>query len=201
MALLNLEQTLGESLEHAREGIEHAHHALEEGEFSARNIAIVISFLAAGLAIAEMGEKASQNEYLTHHVSLSDDWAFYQAKTVRWNMLLSNADILDSLPNAATDPAIRARAAKAREDAARMNDDEKTQGRKQLQEKAQQQGEERDHAFHRYHNYEWVVGALQIAIVLASVSVVTKVRVLAMIAGGIGGIAALFGLAVAGGLV
>ncbi|MBU6499228.1 MAG: DUF4337 family protein, partial [Rhodospirillales bacterium] len=55
----------------------------------------------------------------------------------------------------------------------------------------------RDHQFHRYHLFEIVVGALQIAIVLASVSVVTRVNLLAVGAGLLGGGAGLFGLAVA----
>jgi len=47
-------------------------------------------------------------------------------------------------------------------------------GMKQLGERAKGQEAERDAAFHRYHEFELVVGALQIAIVLASVSVVTR---------------------------
>ena len=38
----------------------------------------------------------------------------------------------------------------------------------------------RDAAFHRYHEFELVVGALQIAIVLASVAVVTRIVALAV---------------------
>ncbi len=56
---------------------------------------------------------------------------------------------------------------------------------------------ERDHAFHHYHWYELAVGALQIAIVLASVSVVTRARALTLAAGLIGGGAALLALSVA----
>ena len=53
---------------------------------------------------------------------------------------------------------------------------------------------ERDAAFHRYHRFELVVGALQIAIVLASVAVVTRILALAIGAGVIGAIAAGFAL-------
>ena len=74
------------TLEHAREGLEHAHEAAEghgghHGDSSARWIAVLISVLAAALALAEMQEKASQNLYMTHHIRVSDDYAFYQAKT------------------------------------------------------------------------------------------------------------------------
>jgi hypothetical protein len=194
------ETLVNESIERAQEGIEHAHHAHVAGDQSARRIAILISVLAAMLALAEMGEKSAQNDYITNHVALSDAWAFYQAKTVRWNVLLGEADTLDSLPNA-SDPAVRERAAHARADAARLNDDEKTRGRKQLEAEALRQSEVRDHALHHYHDYEWVVGALQIAIVLASVSVVTRVAAMWIGAAVLGGAAALFALVVVSGLI
>ena len=47
---------------------------------SARRVAVLIAVLAAALALADMAEKGAQNEYLTHHVAVADDWAFYQAK-------------------------------------------------------------------------------------------------------------------------
>jgi hypothetical protein len=63
----------------------------------------------------------------------------------------------------------------------------------QLAERAKGQEAARDIAFHRYHEFELVVGALQIAIVLASVSVVTRIVALALGAGVIGALAAAFG--------
>ena len=75
---------MSESIEHAREGIEHAHHGAGiHTDTTARRIAVLIAVLAAALALAEMGEKGAQNAYLTHHIALSDDWAFYQAKNAR----------------------------------------------------------------------------------------------------------------------
>jgi hypothetical protein len=191
---------MSDDLERAQEGIEHAHHAHEGGVSWARRIAILISILAAALAIAEMGEKSAQNQFLANHVTLSDDYAFYQAKTERWDTLRATADVLDSLPNAA-DPAVRARGDKLRAEAARLNDDVKTQGRKQLLARTEGDKAARDEAFHHYHSYEWVVGALQIAIVLASVSVVTRVALLWMVAAGIGGVSVVFALAVWAGII
>ena len=192
---------MSDTIEHAKEGLEHAHHASEHGsDSSAPKIAIVIAALAAALAMAEMGEKSSQNAYLTHHIGVSDDWNFYQAKNARATVRNAEANLLESLPNAA-DPAIARKVAAARETEARLRDDPKSgDGLKQLAERAAQQTEERDHAFHRYHQFEFVVGALQIAIVLTSVSVVTRVRWLAWTGGVLGLIASGFGLAVAFGV-
>lgn len=187
---------MSDSIEQAHDAIDEAHHAHEHGDTSARSIAVLVSVLAAILALAGVGEKSAQNSYLTYHIAASDDWAFYQAKNVRALMRDTQADILESLPTAA-DPAVQARVKAAREYAARMRDDPKTHdGMKQLAEKAQQDEAAREMAFHRYHWLELVVGALEIAIVLASVSVVTRIRSLALGAGAIGVVAALSGLAV-----
>jgi hypothetical protein len=193
---------MSETIEHAKEGMEHAHHAAEHGgDGSAPKIAMVIAALAAALTMAEMGEKSSQSQYLTHHIGVSDDWNFFQAKNARATIRGAEASLLESLPNAA-DPAIAKRIEAARAAEARLRDDPSGgDGMKQLVEKAKHQTEEREHAFHRYHQFEWVVGALQIAIVLTSVSVVTRVRWLAWTGGCIGLLASCYGAAVALGAV
>ena len=193
---------MSDTIEHAQEGLEHAHHAAEhDSNSSAPKIAIIIAILAAALAVADMGAKSSQNAYLTHHIGVSDDWNFYQAKNARATVRNAEANLLESLPNAA-DPAVVKKIAAAREAEARLRDEPKTgDGMKQIAERAAHQTEERDHAFHRYHQFEYVVGALQIAIVLTSVSVVTRVHWLAWMGGFLGLVASGFGLAVALGTV
>jgi hypothetical protein len=180
---------MDESIERAHETIHEAHHATTDPW--ARGVAV----LAAALALAEMGEKASQNAYLTHHIAVSDDWAFYQAKDLRAVMRESTIDVLESLP---ADPQIADRIQRERASAARMRDDPQGgTGMKQLADKARAQEAVRDEAFHTYHNYEYTVGALEIAIVLASVSVVTRMRLLTLGAGAVGALACAFGLGVA----
>jgi len=155
----------------AQEGIEQVHH--HSADHGARRIAVLIALLAAMLAVAEMGEKSSQNEYLTRHIQAADNWAFFQAKNIRSSVQGAAANIMESLPNSA-EPAVRKRIEDTRADAARLRDDPKAgDGSKQIAERAHADEQGRDVAFHRYHLFEVVVGALQIAIVLASVSVVT----------------------------
>jgi hypothetical protein len=191
---------MSDTIEQAQQGLEHAHEAAEEhSDTGARKVAILISVLAAALALADMGEKGAQNEYLTHHVSVSDDWAFYQAKTLRSGMYTLHIDTLQALPNAG-DADVKQRVEAAKAEQARLEDDEKTLGRKQLRERAEEQSRERDEAFEKYHHFELVVGGLQIAIVLASVSVVTRMRPLAIAAGVLGGAGILYGLAIVAGM-
>ena len=187
-------RSVSEAMERAHE-IQGGHHGDPHSDAGARRVAVLISVLAAALAIAQMGEKSSQNAYLTHHIAVSDDWAFYQAKNVRAVMRGVEATMLASLPNAA-DPALQARVKEAQAYQTRMRDDPQGDGMKQLAAKASQEERARDHAFHRYHAFELVVGALELGIVLASVSVVTRIRALALGAAVIGLLAAAGGLAV-----
>ena len=92
---------------------------------------MLIAVLAAALALAEMGEKGAQNEYLTHHIAVADDWAFYQAKNVRATVLAAEAGILANLPNAA-DAGPQAEIKRAKETEARMRDEPQGDGMKQL---------------------------------------------------------------------
>ena len=174
---------MSETVERAHETIEH--HAQHSDPW-ARGVAVLVSMLAAVLAMTEIGGKTAQNAYLTHHVALSNDWAFYQAKNLRSVVRISEADVLASLPNA-QDPAIQARIKEAHDYSVRMRDDPAGgEGMKQLAERATRQEAQRDAAEHRYHSYEYAVGALEIAIVLASVSVVTRMRSMTIGAGVIG---------------
>lgn len=187
---------MSDDIERAHETIHEASHAHAAGNRWALVVGVLVSALAAALALTELGSKSSQNAYLTDHIALSNNWSFYQSKHERAVTRESEANLLESLPNA-SDPAVRAKIAAAREYAARMRDDPKGgEGMKQLADAAKQLEAERTASFHAYHGYEYAVGALQIAIVLASVSLVTRSRALTIAAGVVGGAAALYGLVV-----
>jgi hypothetical protein len=182
----------------AREQIDAAHEEHGDTDRWPQLMAVMVSVLAASLAIAELGAKSSQTEYITHNITASDTWNAYQAKNLRANLWRSQATLLESLPNAA-DPAIVDRVKTAHGEEARMHDEPSSgDGMKQLMEKAKDQERERDRAFHAYHGFEHTSSILEISIVLASVSVVTRVRALGVAAGAIGLLACGYGLAVLG---
>lgn len=185
-----------EASELARDHIEEAER---RGEPNARRVAVLVAILAAALAVSEMGEKMSQNAYLAHHIQAADYWAFFQTRNIRATMQSAAASLLESLPTAA-DPAVRQRIDAARAEAARLRDDPSGTGSKQIEAMARAEERDREIAFHKYL-YEVTVGALQIAIVLASVSVVTRVRWLALGAAGVGAIAAVLAFVTAVGLI
>ena len=113
---------------------------------------------------------------------------------MRRTILTSEAELLASLP-ASNDPAVQKRIADARGSADRMRSEPGGDGMEQLTEKAHEQEHVRDHEMHRTHTLEIASGGLQIAIVLASVSVVIDLP-LFMIASIVLGLAsAIYGLA------
>lgn len=188
-----------EPAEAAQEQMEAAHErhrANEENDHWARWMAVAVSCLAASLALADLGAKSSQTAYLTHNITASDTWNAYQGKNLRANLWNTQAVMLESLPNAA-DPPLQERIKTALTEAQRMRDEPATgDGMKQLKAKAEEQESDREHAFHAYHGFEYTSSALEISIVLASVSVVTRVHALGALAAGIGLLAAGYGLAV-----
>ena len=178
----------------------HGHHAEGGGHGGGHNkrIAILISILAALLAVVEMGGKSAQTGALSSNIESSDLWAFYQAKTIRSSLMQAEADTLELLTPAGLPAdkatAIGKRVADWRATAKRYDSEPDTHdGRKELMERARAAEEHRDHSMHAYHLFEYASGAIEIGIVLASAAVVTGVAVLAWVAAGTG----LIGLAFA----
>jgi Domain of unknown function (DUF4337) len=182
---------MSEQFEHAQEHLEHAAHE-HGGSTSHTRAAIIIGIMAAVLAITEFAAKDAQTEYLTNHIAASDTWAQYQAKSVRRTILTAQADLLEGLP--ATDPLAKKRIADARADAERMHSEPGADGMEQLSEKAHDQERERDQAMHRNHILEIASGGLQIAIVLASISVVINLPAFMLVSVIVGGASVIYAL-------
>jgi hypothetical protein len=174
-----------EALEH-HETIEKAGH-----HHSSKGIAVLIAALAALLAVCEMGGKSAQHQSLASNIEASNLWAFFQAKTVRMTTVRTAAEAYEALGGegvpAERQPAVQKQVVKWREAQARYDDEPETnEGRKQLAARAKAAEAIRDRALAAYHNFEVGSAAFQLAIVLASASLVTGVGLLAWAAGGLG---------------
>lgn len=165
---------------------------------SNKNVALLIAVLALFLAVAETMAKGAQTEALSQNIEASNLWAFFQAKTVRQTAVRTASETV-ALEPVPTDPAL----AEAREkrlagwDATvrRWESEPETQeGRRELASKAKTAEGKRDLYFAKYHHYEVASAAFQIAIVLASATVITGAVWLTWLAGGLG----LVGIAFAG---
>jgi Domain of unknown function (DUF4337) len=185
----------------ATESLERHEHLKEAPEDNhGRRAALLIGILAAILALSEMAERGAQNAYLAHHITVSDDFAFYQARQARALMLNQTATLLQAL--APPSPEVQKAVTEAQAEAHRLTDDsERGNGLKQIQARSEAEGRLRDQALHEYEWLEIVTSALQIAIVLASVSVVTQLRKIAYLGAALGAGAVGLALLVVAGLV
>lgn len=171
----------------AHESMEHADHA-KEAASEDKKIALLIAVIALCLALSEMLGKSAQTETISKNVQASDLWNFYQAKSIRRTVVLTAADQTKVIVGGISDSAIKAAAQKQidawQKAAAHYRSEPRTgEGAQQLMAHAKRAEEERDHATARYHHYEIASAAFQIAIVLASATIITGIVALAWISG------------------
>ena len=168
-------------------------HGVIEG--SNKRVALLISVLALFLAGAETLAKSAQTEALGANVEASNQWAYFQARTIRSTVLKTADEALALMPPGADPAALKAKREEWAKTMARWESEPSTgEGRKELSEKAKKSEERRDLALERYHQYELASAAFQVGIVLASAEVITGIVALAFLGGGLG----LIGLALAG---
>ena len=169
----------------AHESMEQAEHAEHAGSEN-KKIALLIAVIALCLALSETLGKGAQTESIAKNVEASNLWAFFQAKTIRRTVVQTAAD--QAKLGAPADDTAKAAVQKQIDDwqktAARYRSEPETkEGTEQLSERAKHAEEERDEATAKYHHFELASAAFQIAIVLASATIITGMIVLAWISG------------------
>lgn len=166
----------------------HGHgHADHGGD---KKIALLIAVLALILAFAETLGKGAQTGALAFNIEASNLWAFFQAKTIRQTVLRTAAEELES-----SNPGELAKkqVAKWKDTAQRYQSEPDTgEGREQLAARAKEAEKKRDRSMAAYHHYELASAVVQIAIVLASASIITAMPLLAWIGGLLGVIGVVF---------
>ncbi len=171
----------------AHESMEHAEHA-EHASTSNKKIALLIAVIALFLALSETLGKGAQTESISKNVEASNLWAFFQAKSIRRTVIETTADHARLSLNNTGDDAAKSALNKQldvwQKTAARYRSEPETgEGTEQLAERAKHAEHDRDLAMARYHHYEVASAAFQIAIVLASATIITGIIALAGVAG------------------
>jgi hypothetical protein len=165
-----------------------AHGHVEHG--GNKGVALLISILALVLAFSETLGKGAQTSALAMNIEASNLWAFFQAKTIRQTVLRTAAEELEV---ASSSENSKKQTAKWRETAQRyQNEPETGEGREQLAARAKEAEKKRDRSMAAYHHYELASAAVQIAIVLASASIITTMPALVWIAGALGVLGVVF---------
>ncbi len=156
-----------EALEHA----EHAEHVAHEGNAFMTTVAMTIAVLAviaATVGSLESVETAatitSKNESVLFQNQASDQWAFFQAKSIKKNMY--EIATIQTPDKAAEFQA-----------GAKKNEDESAEIMKKAKEfeaKVEEAGKESDRHENRHHILTIGVTLLHVSIAIATVSIITK---------------------------
>jgi hypothetical protein len=177
-----------------REGFVSAHESMEQAEKAEeassgnRKIALMIAVIALCLALSETLGKSAQTESISKNVEASNLWAFFQAKSIRRTVVEATSEqarlSLGVMGDDAAKAALQKQIDAWQKTAARYRSEPETkEGTEQLAERARHAEEERDRALAKYHHFELASGAFQIAIVLASATIITGIVALAWISG------------------
>jgi len=166
-------------------------HGQGHGEHGGnKGIALLISVLALILAFAETLGKGAQTGALAYNIEASNLWAFFQAKTIRQTVLRTAAEEVEA---ASASDAQKKQAAKWKETAQRYQSEPETgEGREQLTARAKEAEKKRDRSMAAYHHYEVASAAVQIAIVLASASIIAEIVALAWVGAALGVLGVVF---------
>lgn len=198
-----------QSLEHHEHAAHISHSAHEHGEHDAHGgaqaiadaqatarvaqwTALLVSCLAAGLALCEQGAKHAEIAVQQRAVDTADAWAQYQAKSTRGTLARDVATVA-TLFDVGNDPAKIAKrdavVAQLQKEADGYDNDPKD-GKRAIAKRAQGLEHDREGAFERTETYHNGSAAFELGIVLATASAITKSRPLFWVAGllGIGGI-------------
>jgi hypothetical protein len=172
-----------------------------------RWIGVWIGVLAVILAICAMGGNNAGKDATLKHIEAANTWAFFQAKNMRRQSIRLAVD--DLVLQLAADPALapQARAAidaKLKEyrdlDAVLTTDKVKNEGLDELFVKARGLEAERDTAMAQDPYFDYAEAALQIAIILASIAIITggnKMLVGSFVLGALGALLTLNGYTLA----
>jgi hypothetical protein len=176
--------------QHVELAQERAHARLEE---SFRNgVAILIAALASLLAIASLGGEEASIHLLTGSILTADSYAFYQAKNIRQNLYQIAADDLQvtlQQQGGAMGPEGRQAYQKlidgyrativryeSEPDKKYPDDPIKGEGKKELLARGQYWEAQRNEAELKFPNFHYAEVLFQVAIVLGSVTLITRRR-------------------------
>lgn len=176
-----------------KESVEQAAEAIEERQSPPWLIALSLTtaMLAVFAAIASLLSGANSNEAILakneavlHQARASDQWTYYQAKSVKANLAELRAELAGH-DDAATAERLRGEADRYRREGAEI--EKKAQ---ELEEKVEASNRRADSLLEHHHRFAISVTLFQIAIALCAIAALVRRRFLWLIglAGGCGGL-------------
>ena len=135
------------------------------GEANQRRIGLTMAMVAVLLAIATMLGHRSHTEEVLIQTRANDQWAYYQAKTIRAHMYEADAQLSELLPHG------EERAADFRKRA-----EDQRKGAETVKSEAEGKEKETDAASHKADQFDTAEIFLEISIVLCSITLLTRNR-------------------------
>jgi hypothetical protein len=149
-----------------------------------QRVALVIAVLALLLAISETSARKAEHTATEKNIESSDLFNFYQSKKIRSTVFEAASGMLESQKTSVTDPkaqeAIERQIAEFKAKVAQFEVDRKKpeDSLNAIQDRANEASADRELADRRLEHYEFGSGLFQIAIVLASASIITGIAAL-----------------------
>jgi hypothetical protein len=150
----------------------------EKGKSFTRRVALVTAIFAVFLAITSLGGNKAMKEMLLSQQEASNQWAYYQAKVIREHLYRTQSQMLEaqllergSVMKPDAREKIESLMKKANDEAARFDAEKKG-----VEEEAQKLVRERDTYRSKDPYFEYAEVLLQIAIVMASIAILSGAR-------------------------
>ena len=160
-------------------------HASGDSNRQKNRTALTISIFAMVLAITSLGGSNSGKDITQENILAANTYAFYQAKSIRQTTLkVAAADmelqlLREPTMNAAAKEATQKKIDDYKKTIDRYESEPDTkEGKKELMVRAKEHEAVRDHAIRQDPWFDYAEGALQIAIVLLSVSIIGSIPAL-----------------------
>jgi len=133
-------------------------------------VSLTISILAVLVAGAALLSHRAHTEELLRQSQATDQWAYYQAKNIRWHEVQSIADLLGALA-----PQDKEKTAAVREKY--LKEVERYEGDKdEISDKAKELEKERDLISRRADRFDGGQALLEVGLVICSITLLTKRR-------------------------
>ncbi len=133
-------------------------------------VSVTISILAVLVAgVTLLGHRAHTEELLLQSQA-TDQWAYYQAKNIRWHEMQSAADLLGALAPQGNEKAEAVREKYVKESERYASDKE------DISEKAKELEKERDLVSHRADRFDGGEALIEVGLVICSLTLLTKRR-------------------------
>ncbi len=187
-----------EWVERAAEEHHHGHDHGSDGRGSQMTVsAVTAAVLAVLAAFGSLLSGHAVNQAILEQTKATDQWAYYQAKSTKGHVYLVGGELIKALAGSqgqstkagdAQPPAL-----KHFQEQAERYDREKEEVKKE----AEHLEAESQHEFHKHHQYALGIACFQVGIVLASVSILVRLRAiyyLSLVAGAAGLVWTVMGL-------